>query len=72
VKKITLKVERKEYDINLKDEIADFIISHLSNDFEDSENLKIKELLIAYVKKSIQLKESEEKLSLLKKEIENV
>ena len=72
MKKITLKVERKEYDINLKDEIADFIISHLSNDFEDSENLKIKELLIAYVKKSIQLKESEGKLSLLKKEIENV
>ena len=71
MKKVTLKVERKEYDINLKDEIADFIISHLSNDFEDSENLKVKELLIAYIKKSITLKESEDKLTLLKKEIED-
>jgi hypothetical protein len=72
MKKVTLKVERREYDLNLKDEIAHFIMTHLSNDFHDRENLKVKELLVAYIRKSIELKEAEDKLALLKKEIEDI
>jgi len=72
MKKVSITVEKKEYDINLKDEIADFIISHLSQDFKDSQNLKIVELLQAYIKKSIQFKEAQEKLDILKEKIEQI
>lgn len=53
MKKVTLKVDKKEYDINLNDDIADEIEKIIQKDFAHPDDISVKELLAAYVKNSI-------------------
>ena len=53
MKKVTLKIDKKEYDINLNDDIADEIEKIIQQDFANPGDISIKELLAAYVKNSI-------------------
>jgi len=53
LKKVTLRIDKKEYDINLKDDIADEITKIISGDFERPEDISVKEILAAYIKNSI-------------------
>ena len=53
MKKVTLKIDQKEYDINLKDDIADEIEKIIQEDFTNPDDITVKDLLSAYVKNSI-------------------
>ena len=54
VKKVTLKIEGKEYDISLQDDIANAMEQIIASDFGRHANLGVKELLHAYIKTSIE------------------
>lgn len=53
MKKVTLKIDQKEYDINLKDDIADEIEKIIQEDFIHPDDISVKALLSAYIKNSI-------------------
>ena len=72
MKKITLKIEKKEYDVNLKDEIAMEMEKIIENDFSDPENISLKELLSAYIKNSIDKQHLQNDLNILHKKINSL
>lgn len=53
MKKITLKIEAKEYDINLQEDIAAEMEKIIHGDFRHPEDISLKELLSAYIKNTI-------------------
>ncbi len=54
MKKVTLKIEGKEYDITLQDDIAKTMERIIAADFDHKNNVAIKELLHAYIRTSIE------------------
>ena len=54
MKKVTLKIDNKEYDISLKDDIARAVEELIAQDFTPHGNITVKELLYAYIKASIE------------------
>ncbi|MDQ1243663.1 MAG: hypothetical protein QG565_3 [Campylobacterota bacterium] len=69
MKKVTLTIEKKEYDVNLKDEIAQEINEIIKNDFKEADNISIKELLFAYIKNSLDKRYLEKELKSLHNKI---
>lgn len=54
-KTITLKIENKSFDISLDSDFADLLSKDLHQNFEDVNDIQIKDLLRAYVKKNYEL-----------------
>jgi len=72
LKKVTLIIEKKEYDVNLKNEIALEMKTIIENDFKEPENISLKELLYAYIKNSIEKQHLQKELDVLHKKINDL
>jgi len=69
VKRVTIKIEGKEYDINLKSDFADALEVELAKELPPFENNAIKDLLQAYLKKCYDCYLIEQKLQKLLKKL---
>ena len=71
MKTIVIYIDGKEYEIGLKDEIAAVVEGELERDFGGN-RLVIKDLLKAYIKKSLEKKENYEFLQQLDDELSKI
>jgi hypothetical protein len=71
MKTIVIYINGKEYEIGLKDEIAAVVEGELERDFGGN-RLVIKDLLKAYIKKSLEKKENYEFLQQLDDELSKI
>ncbi|BCD67462.1 hypothetical protein [Nitratiruptor sp. YY09-18] len=71
MKRVTIKIEGKEYDINLKNDFAQALETELEKELPPYENNSIKELLQAYLKKCYDCYVLEQKLQKLLKKFPN-
>ena len=71
MKKITISVAGKMYDINVDDAFADLLSESLKKDFNIDGNNSIKILLEAYLKKNYECFQTEKKLINLLKKVES-
>ena len=72
VKKVTLKIEAKEYDINLQDDIAEAMGRLIHEDFSSPDEISIKELLSAYIKNSIDRHRLQDELETIYRKIDAI
>ena len=71
MKTIVIYIDGKEYEIGLKDEFAAVVEGELERDFGGN-RLVIKDLLKAYIKKSLEKKENYEFLQQLDDELSKI
>jgi len=71
MKKISITVAGKTYDINVDDAFADLLRESLKKDLNMDGNNSVKTLLEAYLKKNYECFQMEKKITDLLKKIEN-
>jgi len=64
-KKITLNIGSHDFDINVEEVFAEYLITQMTKDFDFNGTNDIKVLLQSYVKKNHELFMQEEKINLL-------
>jgi len=69
-KKITLTVNGIRFDIDLDEDFADYLQLQMKKDFQVDENLELKKLLQAYVRKNHELFLQESKMKRLIEQLE--
>jgi hypothetical protein len=69
-KKLGLHIGGRRFDVDVEDNFAPFLESHMSNDFNIDGNNDLKKMLHAYVKKTHELFLQEKKIEEILKKIE--
>ncbi len=70
MRRVTIKIEGKEYDIQLSDDFAESVEEELEKELPPFENNSIKELLQAYLKKCYDCHVMQKRLREILKKIE--
>ena len=71
-KKISISIERKDFDVDVSDDFAEYLEMKLLEDFDMQGNNGIKTLLKAYIKKNYELYMQDKNIENLLQKCENL